>query len=106
MNTKDSGNKFFLKSLIPTFSLLAIITIHLPKVGIKLIRFLLKSLVFTHARILFLVSLLFVALLGTFDPYSPFKFLIFIFLICLLAAMTYNQVHYQLQQSGKFAVLI
>ena len=34
------------------------------------------SLVFTCARILFLVSLLFVALLDPFDPYSPFKFLI------------------------------
>ena len=35
---------------------------------------------FTHARILFLVSLLFVALyilVDPFDPYSPFKFLIF-----------------------------
>ena len=31
---------------------------------------------FTCARILFLVSLLFVALLDPFDPYSPFKFLI------------------------------
>ena len=29
------------------------------------------------AEILFLVSLLFVALLDPFDPYSPFKFLIF-----------------------------
>ena len=32
---------------------------------------------FTCTRILFLVSLLFVALLDPFDPYSPFKFLIF-----------------------------
>ena len=32
--------------------------------------------------ILFLVSLLFVALLDPFDPYSPFKF--FINLVCLL----------------------
>ena len=35
------------------------------------------SLVLTRARILFLVSLLFVALLDPLDPYSPFKFLIF-----------------------------
>ena len=33
---------------------------------------------FTCARILFLVSLLFVALFDPFDPYSPFKFLIFV----------------------------
>ena len=33
-----------------------------------------ESLVFTRAGILFLVSL---ALLDPFDPYSPFKFLIF-----------------------------
>ena len=57
-----------------------------PKVGIKLfINYLLpESLVFTCARILFLVSLLFVALFDPFDPYSPFKFLIFINLVCLL----------------------
>ena len=36
-----------------------------------------ESLVFTCARILFLVSLLFVAQLDPFDPYLPFKFLIF-----------------------------
>ena len=46
-----------------------------------------ESLVFTRARILFLVSLLgrslslvsllFVPLLDPFDPYSPFKFLIY-----------------------------
>ena len=36
-----------------------------------------ESLVFTCARILFLVSLLFVALLDPLDPYLPFKFLIF-----------------------------
>ena len=29
-----------------------------------------------HGRILFLVSLLFVALMDPFDPYSPFKFLL------------------------------
>ena len=40
-----------------------------------------ESLVFTCARILFLVSLLFVALLDPFDPYSPFKFLFFINLV-------------------------
>ena len=39
---------------------------------------------FTRVTILFLVSLLFVALLDPFDPYSPFKFLIFIHLVCLL----------------------
>ena len=49
-----------------------------PKVGIKLLYYPLpESLVFTRARILFLVSLLFVALFDPFDPYSPFKFLIF-----------------------------
>ena len=52
-----------------------------PKVGIKLLFIvnypLPESLVFTRARILFLVSLLFVALLDPFDPCSPFKFLIF-----------------------------
>ena len=37
-----------------------------------------------HGRILFLVSLLFVALLDPLDPYSPFNFLIFINLVCLL----------------------
>ena len=37
-----------------------------------------------HGIILFLVSLLFVALLDLFDPYSPLKFLIFIHLVCLL----------------------
>ena len=36
-----------------------------------------------HGRILFIVSLLFVALLDLFNPYSPFKFLIFINLVCL-----------------------
>ena len=51
-----------------------------PKVGIKLS----LARVFTCARILFLVSLLFVALLDPFDPYLPFKFLIFINLVCLL----------------------
>ena len=51
----------------------------------KLINYLLpESFVFTCARILFLVSLLFVALLDPFDPYSPFKFLLFINLVCLL----------------------
>ena len=39
--------------------------------------FLPESLVFTRARILFFVSLLFVALLDPFDPYSPFKFKFF-----------------------------
>ena len=51
-----------------------------PRVGIKLlyVNYLLpESLVFTCARILFFSSLLFVALLDPFDPYSPFKFLIF-----------------------------
>ena len=43
-----------------------------------------ESLVFTSDRILLLVSLLFVALLDPFDPYSSFKFLIFIHLVCLL----------------------
>ena len=58
------------KSLIPTFGLL-VITVCLPKVGIKLL--LPESLVFTCARILFLVSLLIVAHLDPFDPYLPFK---------------------------------
>ena len=40
-----------------------------------------ESLVFTRARILLLASLLLVALLDPFDPYSPFKFLIFINLV-------------------------
>ena len=44
------------------------------KVGIKLNYLLPESSVFTRAKILFLVSLLFVALLDPFDPYSPFKF--------------------------------
>ena len=35
-----------------------------------------------HGRILFLVSLLFVALLDPFDPYSPFKFLINDLVLC------------------------
>ena len=74
MNTKDSG-KIIYKNLIPTFGLL-VIMVCLPKVGIK--NYLLpESLVFTQARILFLVSLLFGALMDPFDPYSPFKFLIF-----------------------------
>ena len=43
-----------------------------------------ESLVFTCARILFLVSLLFVALLDPFGPYLPFKFLIFINLVIII----------------------
>ena len=35
---------------------------------------------FTHASILFLVSLIIGALVDPFDPYSPFKFLIFLLL--------------------------
>ena len=34
-----------------------------------------------QGRILFLVSLLFVALSDPFDPYSPFKFLIFLLIL-------------------------
>ena len=40
---------------------------------------------FSRPKILFLVSLLFVALLNPkFNPYLPFKFFIFIILVCLL----------------------
>ena len=40
---------------------------------------------FSRPKILFLVSLLFVALFNPkFNPYLPFKFLIFIILVCLL----------------------
>ena len=46
----DSGKN---KSLIPNFGLLVIMTVCMPKVGIKLL-FLPESLVFTRARILFL----------------------------------------------------
>ena len=49
-----------------------------PKVNFYKLSLARISLVFTHAIILFLVSLLFVALVDPFDPYSPFKFLIII----------------------------
>ena len=39
---------------------------------------------FTCAKILFLVSLLFGALVDPFDPYSPLNFKFFIILVCLL----------------------
>ena len=69
------------KSLITTFGLL---------VGMfaksRVINYLLpESIVFTCARILFLVSLLFVALLDPFDPYSPlnfyFLFILFVYFL-------------------------
>ena len=62
------------KSLIPTFGSLQV---GLPKVGIKLYK-LSHARMFSHLKILFLVSLLSVALLNPkFNPYLPFKFLIF-----------------------------
>ena len=66
-----------------------------PKVGIKktFINYQLpESFMFTCVRILFLVSLLFVALLDPFDPYSPFKFLLFINLVgsLFIAHKDYN----------------
>ena len=42
-----------------------------------------------HGRILFLVSLFFVALLDPFDPNSPFKFLIFINLVIYIGSHLY-----------------
>ena len=84
-----------------------------PKVGIKLLYYLLPESLVTHARILFLVSLLFVALLDPFDPYSPFKFLIFINLVCLLfighknynnhsGTYTYTKLYRRLHNNGLF----
>ena len=60
------------KSLIPTLAHF----IGLPKVGIKLL--LSHARMFSRPKFLFLVSLLFVALLNPkFNPYLLFKFLIF-----------------------------
>ena len=72
MNTKNSVKRLFFKSLIPTFSKHTVMMTNKPKVGIKLSLARIFSVHF-----LFFVSLLFVALLDPFDPYSPFKFLIF-----------------------------
>ena len=63
------------KSLIPTFGSLH--SVGLPKVGIKFYK-LSHARMFSRPKILFLVSLLFVALLNPkFNPYLLFKFLIF-----------------------------
>ena len=53
---------------------------HMPKVGIKLLltnNLLSESLVFTSARILFLASLLFAAIVSPFNPYSLLNYLLF-----------------------------
>jgi len=60
----------YFKSLIPSIgkhSLIMLTYCIKPKVGIKLLNI-------SHVRILFLVSLLFVAVI---NPYSVFKFLVF-----------------------------
>ena len=58
----------------------------MPKVGIQLlvISYLLpESFVLASAKILLLVSLLFVAVLvNPFDPYPPLNFELFIILVC------------------------
>ena len=46
-----------------------------------------ESLVFTCARILFLVSLLYVALLDPFDPYLNFQFLLILYIYMCTTAM-------------------
>ena len=50
---------------------------------------------FTCARILFLVSLLFVALFDPFDPYSPFKFFINLVYIYIYSTCVVGLYQYQ-----------
>ena len=66
------------KSLIPIFDKHTVMMTNKPKVGINFYKLSLARIFSVHScQNLFLVSLLFVALLDPFYPYSPFKFLIF-----------------------------
>ena len=69
---RKQGIKFYHDS--PKLSLARIFSVHLCQSESY---FLFPYFLDNHDRILFLVSLLFVALMDPFDPYSPFKFLIF-----------------------------
>ena len=60
---------------------------------------------FSRPKILFLVSLLFVALLNPkFNPYLPFKFLIFIILVyvCFIIILAKGTLYPELDQSNGF----
>ena len=51
-------------------------------------------------------SLLFVALLDPFDPYSPFKFLIFYSSLNILHTMYFSYVHIAMQAYKEFHFII